>query len=155
MARERVKLTDKEEKILVQAQLMGLDTSSMVKIGNRLKALEKEREHKSANAELASKFTSWKKLDGKGWELTHTDGRVFVFSNRNKEYRNSGWNHRALIKFDIGVTKPGTKFHPRSKLGVILEMTSSWWGPAKLMPEQSKELFAIMRMISHGSFDSL
>jgi hypothetical protein len=44
MARGRAALTDKEERILIQAQLMGLSTASMVKIGNRLKALEQERE---------------------------------------------------------------------------------------------------------------
>ena len=155
MARERVKLTDKEEKILIQAQLMGLDTASMVKIGNRLKALEKEREYKTSNAELAGKFTSWKKLDNDGWELEYKDGRVFVFSNRYKEYRHNGWNQRALIKFDIGVTKPGTKFHPRSKLAVTVPMHSEWWGPAKFMPEKSKELYGIMRIINDGDLDSI
>lgn len=155
MARERVKLTDKEEKILIQAQLMGLDTASMVKIGNRLKALEKEREYKAENDRLASTFTSWKKLDTDGWEIAHTDGRVFVFSNRHKEYRNNGWNHRAKIKFDIGVTKPGTRFEPRSKKAVWIDMNPEWWGPAKFMPEKSKELNGIMRMIKNGSLDSL
>ena len=144
MARERVKLTDKEEKILIQAQLMGLDTASMVKIGNRLKALEKESDYKTENAELASKFTSWKKLDEKGWELECKDGRVFVFSNRNKEYRHNGWNQQSQIKFDIGVTKPGTAFKPRSKLAVTKPMRSEWWGPAKFMPDKSKQLCGML-----------
>lgn len=155
MARERVKLTDKEEKILIQAQLMGLSTASMVKIGNRLKAIEKESQYKADSDTMSSKFTAWKKLDEKGWELTYNDGRVFVFSNRSKEYRNNGWNHKPQIKFDIGVTKPGTKFHPRSKLAVTVPMHSEWWGPAKFMPEKSKELYGIMRMINDGQLDSL
>ena len=155
MARERVKLTDKEEKILIQAQLMGLTTASMVKIGNRLKAIEKESDYKNENAELAGKFTSWKKLDEKGWELEYKDGRVFVFSNRSKEYRHNGWNQRAHIKFDIGITKPGTRANPVSKLAVTVPMNTEWWGPAKFMPEKSKELCGIMRMINNGTLDSL
>ena len=57
MPRGRKALTDKQERILVQCQLMGLTTADMVQISNRLRALDKEREFKSRVNEFASGFT--------------------------------------------------------------------------------------------------
>ena len=44
MTRVRAKLTDKQERILVQAQLMGLTPRDMTQISNRVVALQKEAE---------------------------------------------------------------------------------------------------------------
>ena len=54
MARERAKLSDKQERILVQCQLMGLTPSDMTQISNRLVALERERGFKADIAEAVA-----------------------------------------------------------------------------------------------------
>lgn len=151
MARERVALTDKEEKILIQAQLMGLNTSSMVKIGNRLKALEREREQKANIDEVVSRFTYKQKSGKLGWEITTQEGYVWHFTNRKYSTRNAGWSYRKTIHYDIGLEKPGTRFHPKSKNHHELYIAEDW-GPAKFMPEKSKELYAMMRGIEMSRF---
>ena len=71
MARERAKLTDKQERILVQCQLMGLTTRDMTQISNRLVALERERAFKADIAEAVADKT-WTKVD-KGWQIVDTN----------------------------------------------------------------------------------
>ena len=154
MARERVALTDKEEKILIQAQLMGLTTSSMVKIGNRLKALEREREIKSDVDQLVSKFTYKQKENKTGWEVTDEEGRVWHFTNRLRSRRNSGWSNHVEVMYDIAVEKPGTRFQVRSATHQTIYMSEDW-GPAKFMPEKNKELYAIMRGIHSNRFNKV
>lgn len=151
MARERAALTDKEEKILIQAQLMGLTTSSMVKIGNRLKALEREREQKAEIDSVVSKFTYVQKEGKLGWEITDEEGKVWHFTNRLRSHRNNGWTHRVEITYDIGLEKPGTRFQPRSVKHHTIYMSEDW-GPAKFMPEKNKELYAMMRGIDNSRF---
>lgn len=151
MARERAKLTDKEEKILVQAQLMGLTTSSMVKIGNRLKALEHEREVKAEIDNVTSQYL-YKEKEGKlGWEITTPDGHVWHFTNRHSKNRNVGWNYKKTITYNICLEKPGTRFQPRVSTNHELYISDDW-GPAKFMPEKSKELYAMMRGITNSRF---
>lgn len=151
MARERVALTDKEEKILIQAQLMGLNTSSMVKIGNRLKALEREREQKSNVDVLVSNFTYKQKENSMGWEITDNEGKVWHFTNRHRSSRNRGWSNQIELTYDISVEKPGTRFQVRSATRQTLYISGDW-GPAKFMPEKNKELYAMMRGIYHNRF---
>lgn len=151
MAKERAALTDKEEKILIQAQLMGLSTASMVKIGNRLKALEREREQKASIDEVVSRFTYKEKAGKLGWEITTDGGYVWHFTNRKIQRRNVGWSYRNTILYNIGLEKPGTRFQPRSKQHQELYISDDW-GPAKFMPEKSKELYAMMRGIEMSRF---
>lgn len=152
MARERVKLTDKQEKILVQAQLMGLTTADMVRIGNRLKAIERERQQKADIDEAVSRF-SYEALD-KGWTVTdRNENLVYQFTNRKVDRRNNSWNYRAEIHFDILVEKPGTRYQPRKAKAQSIYISDDW-GPAKLMPEKNRELYGIMRGIIHGRFQS-
>lgn len=154
MARERVALTDKEEKILIQAQLMGLTTSSMVKIGNRLKALERERELKADIDHVVSKFTYVQKEGKPGWEITDEEGRVWHFTNRLRSHRHGSWTSHVEITYDITVEKPGTRFQVRSETRQVLHMPDEW-GPAKFMPEKSKELYAMMRGIYNNRFNKV
>lgn len=153
MARERVKLTDKEEKILVQAQLMGLSTSSMIKIGNRLKALEIERDRKAEISQVVSEYNYKEKADKKGWEVTEKDGKVWHFTNKHKT-RKGNWSSTQELYFDIAVEKPGTRFHLRVSKAQRVYISDDW-GPAKLMPEKNKELYAILRGIMHQRFNKV
>lgn len=152
MAKERAKLTDKEEKILVQAQLMGLSTASMIKIGNRLKALELEREQRADIDTVVSKFTYKQKEDKLGWEITTENGYVWHFTKRHVDHRNAGWNYRKKITYNIAMEKPGTRFQPRYSSNHELYI-SEMWGPAKFMPEKNKELYAMMRGIEGHRFN--
>lgn len=151
MARERAKLTDKEEKILVQAQLMGLSTSSMVKIGNRLKALERERELKANVDAITSNYTLTA-ITG-GWRIVDRSGLQYDFTNRMVSYGRSGWGNRKEIQWDVRINKPGTRYVERVGKRQVIHISDEY--PARLCPEKSKEVFGMMRTIQRGTLEKI
>lgn len=150
MARQRVALTDKEEKILVQAQLMGLSTESMVKIGNRLKALEHDREMRQNVEAVTSRYT-YSAIPA-GWCIKNAEGYEFNFTNRHVKYSRD-WSRSKDIYYDVGITKPGTRFHAKSDKNQKIYIDPNY--PARMCPENSKELHALMRAIARGSFHGI
>ena len=152
MARQRAALTDKEEKILVQAQLMGLSTESMVKIGNRLKALEQEREKRQQIDSITSQYSH--SAIPTGWLIKGRDGHEFRFTNRKVTVDNSRWTNRSkTVYYDVSVDKPGTRFIGKSKKSQKIWIDPSY--PARLCPDGSKELLGLMRHVARGSVDGI
>lgn len=145
MARARAKLSDKQERILVQAQLMGLTARDMQQIGNRLMALKKEAEDKAEIADNIAGFTWESVIDEtrkreKGWRVTTPDGYC-VEAYRGKQGRSS-WDSYNWT-FDFRITKPGTRFQTRKISEKSLYIPYDW--KKGLMPAQDKELYAIIR----------
>ncbi len=140
--RERAKLSDKQERILVQAQLMGLTAHDMQQIGNRLVALKKEAEIKQEVIGKIEGF-SWTK-DAKGlWTITSPDGYVCKFT-KTKTGRHSYWD--SSWDYTVSIAKPGTAFKTRvhQKKSVHFKQY-----PAKLCPENSKELYSIICFLNN------
>lgn len=137
MARGRVALTDKEEKILLQAQLMGLGTASMVKISNRLKALEKERDDRIDVAEAVGQKT-WEKTT-KGWNIKTEEGFLFEYVKIKAERL---WSTYTVI-WDLRLTKPGTRFKVRHFKNKKSYAQNDW--RAKDCPAGSKDLYSLIR----------
>jgi len=142
MARGRAALTEKEERILIQAQLMGLSTASMVKIGNRLKALEQEREAMDHINKMCQ---------GYKWDDVQTLEKLKVTSPDGLEVEavrgprgQSRWGHYSW-NYDITVTKPGTRFKARVYKSKELQCDYDW--KKRLMPAKSKELYSLIRWI--------
>lgn len=148
MPRERAKLSDKQEKILMQAMLMGLDARDMQQIGNRLMALKKEAEEKAAIADNIAGY-SWKQVDhptkknplAKAWHVTDPEGHVYEFSNKTAS-RNNNW-YSKTYDYDIRVTKPGTRFKTRITKAKSIRVDNDW--KKKLMPENDKDLYAMIK----------
>lgn len=150
MARQRAALTDKEEKILIQAQLMGLTTDSMVKIGNRLKALEREREIKTQIDNIVSRY-ELSAITG-GWRIVDESGLHYNFSNRVVSYGNRvSWGSRKEIYWDVTINKPGTRYVERVCKRVLIRTGDEY--PARLCPEKSKEVLGMMRIIDRGTLE--
>lgn len=150
MARNRVALTNQEEKILIQAQLMGLSTSSMVKIGNRLKALEHEREIKAQIDSIVSRYTL-SAIAG-GWRIVDEKGMQYDFTNRVVSYGNRiSWGSRKEIFWDVTINKPGTRYVERVCKRILIRTGDEY--PAKLCPEKSKEVLGMMRVIERGTLE--
>jgi hypothetical protein len=145
MPRGRAALTEKEERILVQAQLMGLSTASMVKIGNRLRALEQEREEIDRVNETCQGFTWEEKQTAERLTVTAADGMVFEAVRGKKG--NSRWDHFAW-SYDIKVTEPGTRFKARTYKNKELRCDYNW--KKRLMPAQSKELYSLIRWVKNS-----
>lgn len=154
MARERAKLSDKQEKILIQAQLMGLTANDMQQIGNRLMAIKREAQDRADIADAIQGF-SWEELkdetrkDGKGgWRVTTPDGYVFNVNNPRKDQRN--WYARNT-SWDFHVEKPGTRFKTRVLKDKTVSVDDQW--KKKLMPDTNKDLYGIIRWIRTHRYD--
>jgi hypothetical protein len=142
MPRGRAALTEKEERILVQAQLMGLSTASMVKIGNRLRALEQEREEIERVNETIRGFIFSETQTSEVLTVTTPDGMT-VTATRGAKGR-SRWNQYSWT-YTIKVTKPGTRFKTRTYKDRDLSCDYDW--KKKLMPAKSKELYSLIRWV--------
>ena len=79
MPRSRAKLSDKQERILVQAQLMGLTARDMQQIGNRLIALQKEAEEKLQITQTIEGYLWNQDKDGR-WTIITSEGYHCRFS---------------------------------------------------------------------------
>jgi hypothetical protein len=145
MPRGRAALTEKEERILVQAQLMGLSTASMVKIGNRLKSLEQEREEIARINDVCQGFTWAEKQSADLLTVTTSDGTV-IEAVRGKK-GNSRWNQFSWT-YTIKVSKPGTRFKDRIYKDRELMCDYDW--KKRLMPAQSKELYSLIRWVKNS-----
>lgn len=153
MPRGRAKLTDKQEKILLQAQLMGLEAHDMTRIANRLVAIKKEQEEiRQVNLEIAN--YRWEKVvDNTSknkevwWKIFHPDGYVIEASNIRTKDR--GW-YSDSFEVDFRVNKPGTRYNTRVKKDQRVSVDRDW--TKRLMPEQSKILYSIIRWCNHSNF---
>jgi hypothetical protein len=152
MPRGRKQLTDKQERILVQCQLMGLTTADMVQISNRLKALDVERTFKARVDEFSSGFT-WTSKDRTNFTIIDSDGKIYDVKVV-KDYSKRNWNHGPSEYATITVTKPGTRFKPRVIKGHKL---SNQWEDTEIAgvcPDGNKFIFRTMRDIKKGLIDA-
>ena len=143
MPNQRKPLTDKEERILVQAQLMGLTTANMVKIGNRLRALEKEAEEQHRITENIQGYSWIEQPTAETMSFTDPDGLLIV-ANRNPKGRyNGGWSYRqSTYTYDLTVSKPGTRMAVKLIPDVTIHCDYDW--KKRMMPAGSKQFYSLM-----------
>jgi hypothetical protein len=148
MPRGRKQLTDKQERILVQCQLMGLKTSDLVTISNRLKALDMEREFKGRVSEVTHGFT-WTVKKKREFTITDSQGHVYEVDVKS-DYSRQSWSQQCHDYAYVIVNKPGTRFTPRKfeKHGLRDEWDTVEIG--SVCPEGNKYLYRMMRDIKEG-----
>lgn len=141
MSRTRAKLSDKQERILVQCQLMGLTPRDMQQISNRLIALQKEAKLKSEISQTIEGY-SWIKNDKNSWTITTPEGYVCKFGRalKNNSFR---WDNSK--DYPLSITKPGTVFKTRVIQKNSVSLNHDW--RAKFCPENSKELLGMIRWL--------
>ena len=146
MARTRAKLTEKQERIIVQCQLMGLTTADMVQISNRLKALEKEKEFK-AEVDDVMQGISWEvKTAKKNYVLTDSKGRIYEFKLSKKQrsyFESDSW--------DVVVTHPGTRMKPRSFASMSIYANHDEL--PSICPNKDKYIFRLAKAVKANRFD--
>lgn len=142
MPRQRAKLTDKQERILVQAQLMGLTPRDMQQIGNRLIALQKEAEDKQEIQSVIQDYT-WQRNEKQSWTVITAEGYHVKFGKHQKSQSYS-WE-RSYV-YNISISKPGTAFKTRVLQKKTVTIHDSW--RSKFCPENSKELFGMIKWVS-------
>lgn len=150
MPRGRKPLSEKQERVLVQCQLMGLTTSDLVTISNRLKALDVEREFKSRVSEVTEGFT-WNIKDKRNFTVTDRAGTVYE-CKCYADYSSKDWTMRGRDFAKITITRPGTRQKP--KIISDHRIVNPWNDPeiVSVCPEGSKYLYRVMRDIKSGRF---
>lgn len=145
MPRGRKQLTDKQERILVQCQLMGLTTADLVTISNRLKALDAEREFRDRVTEIAEGFT-WSMKNKK--EFTIIDRRNVYQVQCYTEHPDRNWSGLNTDYADITVISSKKKSLNRN---VTKYRLNNWENEISVLcPEGSKYLYRVMREIKNG-----
>lgn len=150
MPRGRKSLTDKQERILVQCQLMGMTTADLVTISNRLKALDRENEFRARVLEVIEDF-SWTIKNKREFTIIGRGGHVFdvkCYSDYNKR----SWNNLGADYATITVSKPGTRFKTHTISDHCLNADWSDDEVVSICPEGNKYLYRIMRDIKKGKF---
>jgi hypothetical protein len=148
MPRGRKQLTDKQERILVQCQLMGLKTSDLVTISNRLKALDMEREFKGRVSEVTHGFT-WTVKKKRKFTITDSRGHVYEVDVKS-DYSRQSWSHQCHDYANVTITKPGTRFTPRKFEKHALRDDLSSVEIGSVCPEGNRYLYRMMRDIKEG-----
>lgn len=146
MARTRAALTDKQEKILIQCQLMSMTTADMVKISNRLRALDAEREFSTKVNEVTQGKT-WVKKARNHYTITDEKGLVYDCVMR-KEYRDR-WT--PVEKWNVTVSHPGTRMKERVYKDISLYASGDEC--SRICPDNSKNLYRVMKAIDNGKFN--
>ena len=146
MARERAKLSEKQERILVQCQLMGLTPSDMTQISNRLVALEKERGFKADIAEAVADKT-WTKTD-KGWRIVDSQGRVYECQKAKPGRRHQSYWDRQVFAWDVNISGRDKRFKEKTLSDITVHIDNGIIG--RICPENSKELYALLKGIKSG-----
>ncbi len=145
MARSRAKLTEKQERILIQAQLMGLTPRDMQQISTRLIALQKEADEIKYIGEATQGYV-WEQPSINGSLKVITPDGYLVEAVRGKKGK-SHWNKYSW-EYNITVTKPGTRFKTRHYKDKTLSCDYDW--KKRLMPAQSKELYSLINWCRHS-----
>ena len=146
MARERAKLTDKQERILVQCQLMGLTTRDMTQISNRLVALEKEREFRAEISDAAADKT-WTKTDN-GWRIVDSQGRVYECHKVKRSSRHqSYWDH-SIYSWDVNISGKDKRFKSKKLSDITVHIDHGI--TSRICPENSKDLYSLLKGIKNG-----
>ena len=152
MPRGRRPLTEKQERILVQCQLMGLTTADLVTISNRLKALDAEREFKARVDEATQGFTWTVKKPRREFTITDRLGHVYDVKVLSDYSRNT-WNQQCHNFATVTITKPGTRFKSRKIDSHPLRDDWDVTEISAVCPEGSKYLYRVLRDIKTGRFE--
>jgi hypothetical protein len=146
MPRERAKLSDKQERILVQCQLMGLTPKDMQQISNRLIAMQKESEWRKEIAEVSAGAT-WEKTTN-GWKITDSQGKIYECTKVIRSRSNRSWYSDSYYGWNINMSKPGTRYKNKSLTDVSIYIDP--YITARICPENSKDLFGLLNSIHKG-----
>ena len=142
---KRKPLSDKEERVLAYAQLMGVEVASMSRIANRMRAQALEQENAQAVATVISDYT---------WTVVSSEHprQVYEISSKSTGWRwhcqgtgrgSSSWLSSSW-QFEVTWTAPD---------GTVGKVQASPSQPRdlqlRLLPERDRALYGIIRWINH------
>lgn len=146
----RKPLTDKEERVLAYAQLMGVEVASMSRIANRMRAQALEQE----NAQTVARV-----IDGYEWTVIHKRHPQQVYEILNKS---TGWRWHcqgtgrgsSSSWFNHGWQFEVTWTAPDGTVGKEMPVPSQPRDlPLRLLPESDRALYGLLRWIRNQDWN--
>lgn len=139
----RKPLTDKEERVLAYAQLMGVEVASMSRIANRMRAQALEQE----NAQTVARV-----IDGYEWTVIHNRHPQQVYEILNKStgwrWHCQGTGRGSSSWFNTGWQFEVTWTAPNGTVGKEMPVPSQPRDlPLRLLPESDRALYGLIRWI--------
>jgi hypothetical protein len=139
----RKPLSDKEERVLAYAQLMGVEVASMSRIANRMRAQAQEQENAQAVARV---------VDDYAWTVIHDRHPQQVYEIQNKS---TGWSWHcqgtgrgSSSWFNNGWQFEVTWTAPNGTVGKEMPVPSQPRDlPLRLLPESDRALYGLLRWI--------
>ena len=139
----RKPLTDKEERVLAYAQLMGVEVASMSRIANRMRAQAQEQENAQAVARV---------VDDYAWTVIHDRHPQQVYEIQNKStgwrWHCQGTGRGSSSWFNNGWQFEVTWTAPNGTVGKETPVPSQPRDlPLRLLPESDRALYGLLRWI--------
>lgn len=136
MARGRAVLGEKLERIMVQSQLMGLTTADMIKIANRMRALELEREF-IRDVDTVSAGKTFEKKSNLHYIIKDDSGHVYDCKGV-RDY--NGWQMRTKWTIETTYRKKTKVFKDQTLYDDAREV-------ARVCPGGEKVVYRLMKQI--------
>ena len=137
MTRGRSPLTEKQERILVQCQLMGLTPKDMVQISNRLVALQREKEFIEDVAKVTNGLTYKVDKVKHIYEITDPGGNIFICKKSQK----GTWYNEL---YDVKVLRTDGSIKTLKQQQVYSQNS---YEVAKHCPEKNKRLYRLCKAV--------
>jgi hypothetical protein len=150
---KRKPLTDKEERVLAYAQLMGVEVASMSRIANRMRAQAQEQENAKEVAGVISDYT-WTVIHDRHLYDAHHEGYEIVSKSTGWKWHcqgtgrgSSGW-FGSNWEFEVTWTAPDgtvgkTETSPNQPRDLQL----------RLLPERDRALYGMIRWINNQDWN--
>jgi hypothetical protein len=140
---KRKPLSDKEERVLAYAQLMGVEVASMSRIANRMRAQAQEQENARAVARVVDDYT---------WTVIHNNHPQQVYEILNKStgwrWHCQGTGRGSSSWFNTGWQFEVTWTAPNGLVGKETPVPSQPRDlPLRLLPESDRALYGLLRWI--------
>ena len=149
---KRKPLSDKEERVLAYAQLMGVEVSSMSRIANRMRAQALEQENARTVARVVDDYT---------WTVIHDRHRCEVYEIVSKS---TGWQWHcqatgrgASSWFNVGWEFEVTWTAPDATVGTGMTPVPSQPRDLqlRLLPERDRALYGMIRWIRNQDWNHI
>jgi hypothetical protein len=143
----RKPLSDKEERVLAYAQLMGVEVSSMSRIANRMRAQALEQENARTVAQVVDDYT-WTVIHDRHVVGAHREVYEIVSKSTGWQWHCQGTGRGSSSWFNVGWEFEVTWTAPDGTVGKEMPVPSQPRDlQLRLLPERDRALYGLIRWI--------
>jgi hypothetical protein len=153
---KRKPLSDKEERVLAYAQLMGVEVASMSRIANRMRAQALEQENARTVARVVDDYT-WTVIHDRHRYDAHREVYEIVSKSRGWQWHCQGTGRGSSSWFNVGWEFEVTWTAPDGTVGTGMTPVPSQPRDLqlRLLPERDRALYGMIRWINHQDWNHI